>query len=347
MDRQEPRRSVRVRALRPTVDALENRRLLSTTYASQVAHVEHQLHTYMGELQRLELKSHATTAEYQALRDDTRAMSADASTTSLSLAAANAKAVAATQQIDRAPIDGSFGPAAWSQLAAKLTANLNGLNVPQSLIDQTVADMRSTAQSAGVTSSDYQTLALDANLLRHSEQNLGRYHHVHFPSPGNYFAQHLRGFFRGIAADRKANVNALNRDVRTITQRAGATAPQKATVQRDVLLLEQIGGGLTTQANTQFANAYVGLFQGGSPSAQSIAQFEASARAILGPTASAANVAKIDQLGSDSPTFSTATGNSVANVRRIVSDVEAVVADGLGSSPNPFKVQVVRAPKGQ
>jgi hypothetical protein len=300
----------------------------------------------MGEIQRLELKSHATAAQYQALRNDARSITADASTTTLNLQVARTKALDATLQLDRAPINGWIGPLGWSQIGAKFSANLSGLNVPQTLIDQTVADMHATAESAGVTSSDYQTLALDANLLRHSEQNLGRNSFVHVPNPGLYYSQHLRGFFRGIAAERKVNINALNRDVRDLTTQAGASSAQSATARHDVLLMEQIGGGITTSANAQLGDAYVAVFNAGSPSGQSIDQFEASARTILGSTALPTTLAKIARLGDDAPTFYVAVGASSFHVRQIVDGVQAVVADGLGSSPNPFKIEILRGPNG-
>lgn len=341
--RQRPDRSQSRMAYQPGTELLEDRRLPSgwgSSSSSQVALVQHYLHAYMGELQHLELKSHATVAEYQALRDDARAITAEASATSLGPAVAQTKALAVTLQLDRAPLDGSFGNLAWQGVAGKLSTNLNGLGVSPELITRTIADMKATADSAGVSAHDYATLAFDANRLRHGEHGL-RNSYTHFPSPGLYYSQHLRGFFRGAAAERKANLNALHADVRSIQASANATPSEAAALHRDVRLLRQVGAALTSVKNEQFGNSYTTTFAQGLPGAAQQAQFQASATTILDGTATPGLLGKVNQLSTDAPTFFPATGSSQANIARIVADVQAVVADGVASGANPFKVQFV------
>lgn len=294
----------------------------------------------MGELQHLELKSHATVAEYQALRDDARAVTAEASSTSLGAAVAQTKALAVTLQLDRAPLDGWFGNRAWQGVAGKLSTNLNGLGVSPELIARTIADMKATADSAGVSAHDYATLAFDANRLRHGEQSL-RSSYTHFPSPGLYYSQHLRGFFRGAAAERKANLNALHADVRSILAIASPAPSEAAALHRDVRLLTQIGAALTSVKNEQFGTSYTTMFAQGPPGPGQQAQFVASATTILDGAATPGLLGKVNQLSNDAPTLFPATGSSQANVARIVADVQAVVADGVASGANPFKVQFV------
>ncbi len=142
------------RRLAPEVQALESRFLLATAanaYAQQVAQVQHLDDAYVGYLRTIELHSQATPAEYLALRDDTLAISQAASTTSLSQAAADLKADAVSVQIDRAFLDGFLDDAGWQQIESRMEANLDGLNVPQGVIDRTIADMKAAAQSVNLS----------------------------------------------------------------------------------------------------------------------------------------------------------------------------------------------------
>lgn len=312
----------------------------SGSSSNQTALTQHYYHAYMGELQHIELKSHATVAEYQALRDDARAITAEASSTNLSPPVAHTKALAVTLQIDRAPLNGWMGSLAWQGIAGKLSANLNGLNVTPQLIAKTTSDMQAVAHSAGVTSSDYGALAFDANRLRHAEQGL-RNSYMHFPSPGLYYSQHLRGFFRGAAAERKANLNALHADVQTILRSSNATPAQASTLHRDVRFLTQVGAALTDLNNEQFGTAFNAMFAQGSPSPAQQLQFQSTAQMILDGAATPKLLGQVNGLSADAPTFFVAAGASQANVGRIVADVQAVVSDGVASGANPFKVEFV------
>ena len=78
-----------------------------------------------------------------------------------------------------------------------MTSDLSGLNVPQSLIDQTVTDMRTLAVSAGVGPDGFATFTDDFTTLRNGEQTLPSGSGYHFEDPSLYYTQHLRGFFRG------------------------------------------------------------------------------------------------------------------------------------------------------
>lgn len=339
------RPSVRHRHV-PVVESLEGRRLPSAFYGSnssyQVNLVRHEYHVFVSDLQRLEFKSKATPAEELALRDDARAISQDASTTSLSSDAAQTKALAVSLQLDRSPLDGWIGEEGWTVIAARLAGNVSGLNVPQSLVDQTVADMRAIADSAGVTYAGAQQLDNDMQTLLVGEQYLGSNSYYTFPNPQLYYTQHLREFFRGSADQKVASQAARNADVRQIQTAADDDPTEAAVLHRDARLLEVVGATLTSQADDQFNSTFLATFADGPPSAQSLAQLPAALRATLGPGASAATLANTDQLAADAGTFYRAVGSSTHNASLLVTDIQALVAAGGAEPLDPFKVQVVR-----
>jgi hypothetical protein len=150
----------------PSVEGLESRRLpslfasySSSSYYNQVSYqaeiVQHEYDQYVSELKRIELASQATPAEYLALRNDARAISAAASAGSQPRSAVQLKAVEASLILDRSPLYGWLDDGGWTQMSARLTGTLDGLGVPQPLISQTVADMRALAVSAGVGPFDF------------------------------------------------------------------------------------------------------------------------------------------------------------------------------------------------
>jgi hypothetical protein len=332
-----------------SIEGLEMRDLLSITTATnsqslaqREAFVRHRYHEYVSKLQRLELKSTATPAEFLALRDDARAIAQAASATSLSPQAVQAKAVAVTLQLDRAPLDGFLDDSAWEGVAGRLKANLDGLNVSQELIDHTIADMKAIARSAGVTSDDYRDLSAAADSLKDGEARL-RNSLVHFPDPNLYFTQHLRGFFRGAAVQKKADETKLNADLRAIQAQAQATPSEAAVVNRDARLLERIGAALTTEAAQNLDAAFVTAFAHGAPSEQAQSQLRQEFRTALGAAGSPSLLAAVDRLIADTPSFFQAMARSPQNVATIVQDVQAVVDYGGGSRLNPFNVQIIVA----
>ena len=101
-------------------------------------------------------------------------------------------------------------------MSDSLTANLSGLNVPQSLIDQTVTDMRTLAASAGVGPDGFATFTDNFNTLRNGEQTLPSGSGYHFEDPSLYYTQHLRGFFRGWGVQKVEAEATLQSNLRTI-----------------------------------------------------------------------------------------------------------------------------------
>jgi hypothetical protein len=330
----------------PVIEALEDRQLLSAAsnaaYYRQVA--EHADHVYVSTLQQVELQSQTTPLEYLAVRDDARSISDAAATTTLPTAVAQAKAVAVSLQFDRSVLDGWLGTSGWAAVESQLETNLNGLNTPQPLIDQTVADMQALARSAGVSYDEKVDLDSKAQSLQNAENNLIRYGitGTHYPTPELYFTQHLRGFARGGTVQRHDDQAKLNADISTLA----ATAPDRALLHRDAALLEQIGARVSTAANKQVGDAYLSAFTLGPPNAQSLAQAETGMRTAIGNNGTAATFSALNRLITDAPALFPAAGSAAANVGILVADVQAVVANGGGSSLNPFKVQIVRPAPG-
>ncbi|MDR3632945.1 MAG: hypothetical protein P4L84_03860 [Isosphaeraceae bacterium] len=331
----------------PVLEDLEGRRLLSAATSSnmsyRISQVRHEYDVYVSNLQQLEFKSKATPAEELALRDDARAISQDAASTTLSLQAAQTKALAVSLQLDHAPLNGWVGDVGWSVIADRLTTNLDGLNVPASLTAQTVTDMEAIARSAGVSAVEAQHLDSDAERLTDGEQSLGSNSYVQFPDPQLYYTQHLRGFFRGGAAAKLEAQATLDADLGRIQSGASDNAAEAAVLHRDARLLEIIGATLTSQADAQFGNTFVAAFALGAPSPQTLAQLPGALRATLGAGASPATLAKVDQLASDAGTLFVAAGSSAENIRTVVNDVQALVAVGGAAPLDPFKVVVIRA----
>ena len=105
------------RFVAPGIEALESRQLPSlfppiSSYSlfssnqqltARAAIVRHEYDQYVGELKTLELKSQATPAEFLALRDDARAISAAASAANLPPTVANTTAADVSLQLDDPP----------------------------------------------------------------------------------------------------------------------------------------------------------------------------------------------------------------------------------------------------
>src|SRR5262245_47365323 len=124
------------------LEAMEGRLLLTTSSVTTlVTRARHKYHEYVSELQHVELGSRATAADEMALRDAARSISAAAAGASLAPAAAQSKALAATLQLDHAPLDGPLGAPGWAAVRARLAADLDGTGVPPDLIDAAIAAM--------------------------------------------------------------------------------------------------------------------------------------------------------------------------------------------------------------
>ena len=332
-DDQNSRRSP---AMSPAVEGLEGRALLSTygSTSALIARAQHKYHQFVSDLQRVELRSTATPAEALALRDDARAISADAASTTLPPAIARQKAVAATYILDRAPLDGGLGDAGFAGIRERLAAALDGLNVPTALLDDTVASIRAIADSAGVTAAEHDDL-LDKTASYTRARNALPNGTITLPDPSTYYTQHLRGFFRGGAAARRLDGEALEAEIRTA---AGGDPSRAATLRRDALGFVQIGATTTSGVARSLAAALGPAHDPGPPTAQAVADLKASARAILGPGASALTLGRVDRLADDSPALFQAAGSSSVAARAVVDAALKVVLDGGGSLPNSLRI---------
>jgi hypothetical protein len=350
----------RYRRFVPSAEGLETRQVLSSynpfstdslwpysspsqQFASQVAFVRHEYDRYVSELKSLELKSQATPEELLALRDDARAISAAASSTNLPQATAHNTAVAVSLQLDRSPLYGAAQDSGWGVVTARLTANLDSLDVPQPLIDQTLADMKALATSAGASSDDFQTFTNDFYALRNAESSLQPNTGYHFEDPGLYFTQHLRGFFRGWGIQKVAAEANLQRDLRTVQTENQAGAAGGAVLHRDAHLLVGLGGAVPSATNQQLVDAYLAAFAEGVPTPQVLSQLQSNLVTILGPAGNPPRITAVDRLVADAPAFARATGAPSSSVQTIVDDVGTLVNAGGGQTLNPFKVTIRHA----
>jgi hypothetical protein len=328
-----------MRRFTPAVEPLEGRRLPSTytqSLAQRAAWVRHEEHVLDGKLQEIELESRATPQQELALRDDARAISAEAAATTLDRATASAKAVAASLILDNAPLEGWLGDAGWSAVRDRLGVALQGLVNDPALLDRTVANMRSLATSAGVTYDDFRSYSGARDRYQDSAMSL-RNSGYHFPDPQVYYTQHLRGFFRGGATERASAKAKLESDLQSLAAQTQDTPQAAAVLHRDVASLERLAAGTTSQAAAQLLDAYAATFDQGPPSAESLAEFRSQATSIVGT--SPASARDLDRLIADAPVFFAASGASPANIRAIVADVRVFVETGGASSLNPFLVR--------
>ena len=326
----------------PAFEALESRRLLTATvgnnHAAVVNRARKEFHAFQAEVRVLQAPSRVTPAEFAALRDDARAIGAAAAPDpSLTTQAVAAKALVASIQLDRAPLEGWLGDPGWADVQARIDANLDGLNVPASLVGQTVVDMRTVAQASGASSAAFQTFTRNSESLQDAEARLGP-GDPSFPDPGSYFTIHIRGYVHGWQAQVRGDQRRLAADLRVIRAGSHAAPADGAAQNRDVNLLKGIGGRVTGQANARFLDTYAASFAGGAADLGDADQLSRTWVAALGSTGSA-DLAAIDQLAADAPAFFRATGSSASHVNTIVSDLEALAVDGGGSTPDPFRVR--------
>jgi hypothetical protein len=344
-----PDRQGRSRRSIPALEGLESRRLPSffggSSYSSnqvyaQASIVRHEYDQYVSELKRLELASRATPAEYLALRDDARAISAAAFAGALPRSTVQLKAVEASLELDRSPLYGWLGDEGWTGVSARLTTDLAGLHVPRPLIDQTVADMRALDVSAGVGPDGFATFTDDFNTLRNGEQSLPSNSGDHFEDPSLYDTQHLRGFFRGWGVQKVEAGARVQKDLRTIPVEARTSPAGVAVLHRDVQILEGLGAALPSASKDRFNATYVAAFAQGLPAPGDLAPLRSSLVSILGPAGTAHRVASVGRLVADAPAFDQAVGASQSGVQTIVTDVGTLVDAGGGESLNPFKITI-------
>jgi hypothetical protein len=311
----------------------------SRLYARQAAYAEHKLHQYVSKLQRVELQSRATPAQFLALRDDAHAIAEEASSQPHVSASAAESALAVTIQLDRAPFEGWLGEPGWRVVRSNLEVSLTALGVDHAVIDKTLADMQSTARSAGVSYEDNVGLAIASDAYQDARLRVPS-GYGSFPDAQTYYTQHLRGFFRGLATARLQSAANLNADVRAIELQSNATPAQAAVVSRDARILKNLGATVTETKNAALGDAFVATFSDGLPTATDQANLRATAGGNLRQSAGASQRAQLETLVADAPTLFEALGSSQANVRTLVAHVQTVVANGADAYLNPFKVVV-------
>jgi hypothetical protein len=363
MDRQRRRERDHDRRLAPGIEGLETRQLLSlfppissyslfpgaTSFgsnqqlAARAAIVRHEYDQYVGEVKALELKSQATPEELLALRDDARAISAAASAANLPASVASTTAADVSLQLDRSPLYGAAKDSGWGVVTTRLTTNLETLDIPQPVIQQTLADMKALATSAGVTAEEFQTFTNDFYTLRDAESALPSNPYYHFEDPGLFYSQHLRGFFRGWDVQKVAAEAKLRRDLRTVQSANQVDPAGVAVLQRDVRLLEGLGAAVPSVTNQKLDDAYLAAFDQGAPTPEIQSQLRSSLITILGPAGTSSRIAMVDRLAADAPAFARAAGAPSPDVQTIVNDVGILVNAGGGETLNPFKVTVRHA----
>jgi hypothetical protein len=313
----------------------------SQQLAARAAIVRHEYDTYVGVVKTLEFKSQATPAEFSALRDDAREIAAVASASGLAPAIAKNKAIDVSLQLDRSPLYGWAGDAAWAEVSARLTTNLQSLGIPQALIEKTLADDKAIGVSAGVDFDEFQTFTNAFSTLHAGEASLPSNPYYHFGDPGLFYSQHLRGFFRRWGMQKAAAEAQLKNDLRMIQNADGVTASGIAVVHRDVHLLEKLGAALPSSSGNAF---YVSCaaFAEGVPTPGSLSQLRAGLLTTLGPAGTPERVKWVNRLVADAPAFGQTVSLSDSSVQTIVNDVQAVVDAGGGESLNPFKVSIQR-----
>ena len=168
------------------------------------------LHKYALELKIVENRSHATPAEFQALRDNARAIgaaaSANAASSGLSAQTLADRSATLTTVLNDAPLDGWMTTAQWATVETRLQRPLDGLNVPQSLVNQTFADMQTLANSAGVTHTEFNNLSNAQNQLNIDNNNLLMYHETpqygsNYPSIPDSSVYYTQNFAGSLAAE--------------------------------------------------------------------------------------------------------------------------------------------------
>jgi hypothetical protein len=307
---------------------------------SQAALVRHEYDTFVGAVKTLELQSQATPEEFRALRDDAREISAAACATKLPPAIAQSKAVEVSLQLDRSPLYGWAQGTAWTEISSRLTTNLASLDVPQPLIDKTLADEKAVAVSAGVDIAGFQAFTQAFSTLRAGEKRLPSNPYYHFDDPALFYTQHLRGFFRGWGIQKLAAEAQLGNDLRSIQTETGAKPSQFAVVNRDVQVLQRLASALPSSSSHQLFASYSAAFAQGEPTPDMLSQLTANLVQALGPAGTPRRIKTVDKLAKDAPAFGLAVGDSSSHVQVIVADVSLLVDAGGGESLNPFKVAV-------
>ena len=330
MDRHDrPSRHNRHRHFVPGVQCLEDRQLLTSTApwstgslwsdssasqqgAAAGGDCAHEYDTFVGVVKTLELQSRATPEQFRALRDDAREISTAASAANLPRAIARNKAVEVSLQLDRSPLYGWAEGSAWTEISTRLTTNLDGLDIPQPLIEKTLADEKAVAVSAGVDFNEFQAFGDAFSTLRAGKKTLPSSPYYHFGDPALFYTQHLRGFFRGWGMQKVTAESKLQDDLRAIQAEVRAKPSDVAALHRDVQLLESLGTALPSSLSHQLDDSYGEAFSQGVPTPDRLSQLRSNLVTILGVAGTSRRIESVNRLAADAPAIARASGESPA-----------------------------------
>ena len=283
----------------------------SQQYNSRAAFVRHEYDQYVSELKTLELKSQATPGELLALRDDARAISVAASSASLPQATAHNTAVAVSLQLDRSPLYGAAKNSGWGVVTGRLTTNLQSLDVPQPLIDQTLTDMRTLAASAGVSADEFQTFTNDFYALRNAESSL---------PPNTYITSRTPDCTTRIISAGSSVVGAFRRSLPrpgfngTCGPSKTRTRPARPAAPCCIAMRTSWKGSAPrcrARPTSSWMIAYLAAFDEVVPTPQALSQLQSNLVTILGPAGTTQRITAVDRLVDDAPAFARAAGASV------------------------------------
>ena len=348
MDRHDRRdRQRRPHQFAPSVEGLEGRQLPSLfgTSSNQIAYqasiVRHEYDQYVGELKRLELASQATPAEYLALRDDARAISAAASGANLSVSDARYKTVAASldprpfpplrlgrrRRLGRGVVPADDdprwppGPPAPHRPDGHRHARPRGLGRESARTGSPRSPTTSTP-CATASNRSPRTRAITSRTRAST-------------TPSTSAASSAAGASRRWRPRRSSS----GTSPRSVDRPGPAPRVRPCSIGTP-RLLEGLGAAVPSATKDQFNATYVSAFAQGrrrlrdSPSSGRISSASWARPAPRG------RVASVGRLVADAPAFYVASGESESNIQTIVTDVGTLVDAGGGETLNPFKVTI-------
>jgi hypothetical protein len=299
------------------------------------------LNQYTTTLARIEHKSRATAAESLALRNDAKAIGAAIAAAGVAPSVAAARGAAITNLLASAPIDGWFGDQGWADEHNKLDKLVAGLGVSESLVTQTIADMRALAESAGVSKGEFYRLSVSINAYKSSEKNLSYYYGLNYlnslPDAHTFYAQHLAGFVPGAKAQAQADRQRLADDERALIDASGANATQAAALRGGIHRLELAETQVTSGAIDQLHRAIAAAFAGGEPGDPAIAALRAEAATILANSGAVA-LAQADGAITSLAVYAGAPEAASAPIDTVLVDAARLVEEGAVGPANPYRV---------
>jgi hypothetical protein len=299
------------------------------------------LDQYTTTLARIEHRSKATAAEALALRDDARAIGAAISASGVAPSVAAARGAAISNLLASAPIDGWFDDQKWADEQAELDKLVAGLGVSESLVTQTIADMRAFAESAGVSKAQYYHLTVTVNAYKSSENNLSYYYGLNYlnslPDAHTFYTQHLTGFVPGSKSQARADRQQLAADERALVDASGANAAQAAALRGGIHRLELAETQVPSDAIDQLHRAIATAFASGKPGDSALAALRAEAGTIFA-NAGAVALAQADGAITSLASYARATEAASAPIDTVLVDAARLVEEGAVGPANPYRV---------